>query len=231
MSGTYRNDVAVKRRWLARILAEPTLGAERRPDPALRRRAPPMDLVDEVYGGRPALDAVEDEIFTRLPETARAGWTGRWLAAIPVGVDPRPALDALFEALLADPDHGLARLDGARGAAEGMAALYRRRREGEEPPRSDWLAARREADALGSETALGSAIWSAGYYALERHAAAGDRAAAADAEINARSVIYYAGAAMAGAARAAPESREALEGGEGYALWLGETLLREIARL
>lgn len=244
MNLTYRGDPALKALWIARAEGDPRLGAVRDPHADLSRIVAPERLILEVYGGCAALDAVESEIFQRLSEATCGDWTARWLAGVPVGVDPRLALDAWIESLLADPARGLAAAEATligpeSAAARGMAALYRRRRAGDEPDRSEWLAARRAADALGSMTALASAIWAAGYYALERHLPEDDPAAAGDAAANARSAVTFAAGAILEAAKVEARGPAGLAGPaawnwawskrEAHALWLGETLLAALA--
>lgn len=138
----------------------------------------PEHIAERYFGRCHALVAIADQLFQQLSDEEAVDWAERVVQATPVGVDLRPAIDRFFAAFLGDPELGLAHwlAPEQRPAAARMAALYARRVAGDEPGRSEWMAARLEADDF-QRTSAGEAIWKAGYYALERHASGDDDAA------------------------------------------------------
>ncbi len=115
---------------------------------------------ESVLGVPRAFSSVQNTIFNRLESARAQAWPGASWAAVPVGAGLSLATSRLLLWALADPEHGVAgqcarnaarlRADKNRNArlyeirrdaVEAVAALYRRRLAGDEPPPDTWTPA------------------------------------------------------------------------------------------
>jgi hypothetical protein len=138
------------------------------------------------------LARLEDRIFEGLDVETAMAWPERFLSAIRPGADlsgvwPKFAI-WLLEVMCAKSD-----------AAKPVASLYRRRLEGSEPTRADWLAARDSARVVRDAAyTRRNKIWD-DYYAARRRAAASrpEAVAAAEAAVVAEAAVAAAAVAVA----------------------------------
>lgn len=97
---------------------------------------------EELWGILAELGRILDNLFEGLPAEECAAFAVDAVEAIPVGADLSRVLDAWLVDLLADPEHGVARLF-ATGSAEATAAalvidLFRAKLAGDTPSTTDW---------------------------------------------------------------------------------------------
>ena len=145
---------------------------------------------ESLIGVPRAMAELEDAIFEGLPHDEAMDWPVRFTAAIPVGVDLRPAYRRFMVWMLADPEDGLIRFADAAGrsAIERVADLH---------SQSSQDAAAGDAAEAAAGDAARDAAWAA------RDAARAARAAARAATWDATWDAAWDARAAAWAARAA----------------------------
>jgi hypothetical protein len=176
---------------------------------------------ERLWGIPVRLGSVLDKLFESLPE----GWSDfavDSVEAMPVGADLDAAVDRWLLDLLVDPERGVvahtAEGSAQRAAVDAVAALYRRRIEGDEPTRDEWRSATAAAAyaTAAAAYAAANASYDASYdadaadavyasYAAANtaYAAANGAANADDASYAAANAAYVADAASYAAANAA----------------------------
>lgn len=113
-------------------------------------------LYESLIGVPQEIAILEDDIFEGLPAEEAMEWPERFTAAIPVGVDLKPAYHRFMAWMLADPDEGCIRFAGEMGkpAIQAVADLHAQAAQGVAPTVEKWDAAWASVRA-----AAGNATW------------------------------------------------------------------------
>lgn len=88
------------------------------------------------------LARLEDVIFENLPNGKSKEWPELFLSSIPVGADLSMVGSKFMHWILIDPKDGVIRFakGESKKAVEGVANLYQRRLNGDEPSDKEWAA-------------------------------------------------------------------------------------------